>query len=289
MFWLFIISLLVAVIIQHLIFNYIIYPLFNELSKHPHGSIFTIPVVYLHEVVGHLIPAVLTGSRLKDADFESNKGKLQFSIPNNLFGAISTIIMSLGPTFIIPLLFLFLLIKFGSCGYSFSDLLPAYESLSELDYHSYLSSLFYFFKYLPIVINCSSFPLYSLPFFILTLIFIPAGASSRMDLKAPIFYLMGSPLLFIGVILSLLGVLFIISEMGLPVFTIFTILIHLSLITYILGVPILLISYYLLLNGKYLVLIIILSISLLLSGFSFYLSFILLFLFYLIFTRFHGS
>ncbi|MEM0437780.1 MAG: hypothetical protein QXU54_00595 [Candidatus Micrarchaeia archaeon] len=70
------------------------------------GNLFGVPAVFLHEVFGHLIPAVLSGSRVRGVLLGASEGHVSVSFDKNIFGFVSVLVMGFGPGLALPLLFL---------------------------------------------------------------------------------------------------------------------------------------------------------------------------------------
>lgn len=96
-------------IIQHLFMKQMYKSLFIKLKKiSVIGDIFDRPAVMVHELVGHLIPAILSGAKIIDVELREEKGHVGVKYSRNLFGMISVFISAFGPTFFLPLLFMFI-------------------------------------------------------------------------------------------------------------------------------------------------------------------------------------
>lgn len=96
-------------IIQHVFMVFLYRDLFLKLKELGHfGSLFSWPAVVLHELVGHAIPAILSGSNIVGVDLQGEKGQIAVKYEKNLFGGVSVFIAGFGPTFFLPLLFILL-------------------------------------------------------------------------------------------------------------------------------------------------------------------------------------
>jgi len=95
--------------IQHLLMVFLYNNLFVKLKEIKYvGGFFSWPTVTLHELVGHLIPALLSGSNVVGLDLRKETGQVAIKYEKNLFGAVSVFIAGFGPTFFLPLLFIIL-------------------------------------------------------------------------------------------------------------------------------------------------------------------------------------
>ena len=104
--WLMLLFLLFG-IVQHLLMLIMYKRIFLRLAKIPYVSaLFDRPTVLLHELVGHLIPAILSGSRIVGMDLHETKGSVSVKYEKNMFGTASVFIAGFGPTFFIPLVFI---------------------------------------------------------------------------------------------------------------------------------------------------------------------------------------
>ncbi|MCX8205926.1 MAG: hypothetical protein N3H30_01725 [Candidatus Micrarchaeota archaeon] len=77
------------------------------------GKTLGAPAVMLHEVLGHLIPALLSGSRVKSVVIGEREGHVAVTYEKNIFGFVSVLIMGFGPGIALPLLFLLLALLAG--------------------------------------------------------------------------------------------------------------------------------------------------------------------------------
>ncbi len=287
MFLEFLLSLGVLLIVQYFIFNYILYPLYYRISKLSYGQFLTRPVVYLHEFFGHILPGMLTGSQIRDMDFEASEGSVSATIPHNMFGAISIVVMGLGPSLILPLLYILLLVYLSSCSYSLDDLYLLFDDFQHSDVSGYFYSLWNFIRFLPIFNSCDNSSqsfVVGVVAAIISLVFIPGGTSSRKDLMAIFDFAIREFPLFAIVLVSVFGILYIIESMGLSLLGPAAVLLHIILLIYLLGALFSYIFYsYLLSRPRRLLFILLLSLV-----FSYFLHLISMMSFYEVFVLVSG-
>lgn len=85
-----------------------------QLSKIPLlSNLFGVPAVALHEIFGHLIPAMLSGSRIRGVLLRASEGHVAVSFEKNIFGFMSVLVMGFGPGIALPLLFLVVALMAG--------------------------------------------------------------------------------------------------------------------------------------------------------------------------------
>ncbi len=96
-----------AAAVQHILMQKMYRALFVKLKNAGIiGGMFSRPAVIAHELVGHLIPAMLSGSRIIDVELREERGHVGVKYAKNLFGMISVTISAFGPAFFLPLLFI---------------------------------------------------------------------------------------------------------------------------------------------------------------------------------------
>ena len=162
------------VIVQHVLMR-IIYPIFRTVKSMPFSTPFNVPTVMFHEIIGHLLPAIFTGSRITGIDLGQVKGNVSISYQKNFFGMISVFIASVGPTFILPLFFI--VVYYYLYGYDIYSLLHGFDIM----------------KLVSDVSNVDS--IYDIVLIYLAIVLAPSSASSSMDMQAAIKFMRESPFL----------------------------------------------------------------------------------------------
>ncbi|MGC8924145.1 MAG: hypothetical protein ACP5KJ_03060 [Candidatus Micrarchaeia archaeon] len=105
----------VAIIIQHIMMTLMYRWLFLKLTLVPIiGDVFNRPAVIIHEFFGHLIPAIISGSNIIGINLHEERGQVSVKYEKNIFGMASVFIAGFGPTFILPFIFIGLLIYLNS-------------------------------------------------------------------------------------------------------------------------------------------------------------------------------
>lgn len=112
-------------IFQHVCMVIMYKNIFLKIARVPIiGNVFNRPTVFVHELFGHLIPALLSGSKIVGLDLEEQSGQVSVKYEKNMFGMASVFIAGFGPTFILPLIFMVLfayLNNYDVLGYVLSD------------------------------------------------------------------------------------------------------------------------------------------------------------------------
>ncbi|MEM4331883.1 MAG: hypothetical protein QW500_01235 [Candidatus Micrarchaeia archaeon] len=169
-----------ATFVQHVLMVFLYRGLFVRLKDIKYiGSVLSVPTVFLHEVVGHIIPALLSGSNVIGVDLREEKGNVSVKYEKNIFGGVSVFVAGFGPTFILPLLFIVL--------YALASGQDIIEFISEPDIIG---------KYVAVLRDvCALDNARDVLLVLASLIIAPGAASSSGDMRSVISFVRESPLI----------------------------------------------------------------------------------------------
>ncbi len=190
----FVIFFSVISVVQHFLMAVLYRNVFVRVSSLPLVStIFTRPTVLMHELFGHLIPALLSGSNIIGMDLEEHKGQVSVKYEKNMFGMISVFIAGFGPTFFLPLIFI---------------ALTAYVNSYDILHYAIAGDPIH--KFISILADISRMDELKDVLLLYTAIVIaPGAASSEGDIKSVIAFVKSSPFMVVIVGLALALVLYI--------------------------------------------------------------------------------
>ncbi|MCX8200362.1 MAG: hypothetical protein N3G76_02740 [Candidatus Micrarchaeota archaeon] len=164
------------------------------------GAVLGWPTVLLHEIVGHMIPALLSGSNIIGLDLREEKGQVAVKYEKSIFGGVSVLIAGLGPTFVLPLLFV-----------------VAYCAASGQGIISFITEPSLSAKYAGMLSDISSLDnVWDFLLVIAAIVIAPGAASSAGDMRSIVGFMRESPLIALVMGMVAFFVLYASYDGGLP-------------------------------------------------------------------------